>query len=147
MKHTFKKETNFIVESSKICGEHFLLQQTKAWIFIVHPTKQASTAQGLFLSGSGHRAGAHTRPAFSKNTYGPVGIPLSRGASGARQYPPDGSKSRRDAPPTKRPEEITSRQGTPATARSAPSPNAADQSVTYRLEWQLETFCNWLTNQ
>ena len=30
-----------------------------------------------------HRAVAHTRPAFPRNAYGPVGIPLIRGASGA----------------------------------------------------------------
>ena len=29
-----------------------------------------------FLGGSGRRAGVHTRPAISKNAYGPVGILL-----------------------------------------------------------------------
>ncbi len=36
-----------------------------------------------FLGGSGHRARAHMPPGFPKNAYGPVGIPLNRGASGA----------------------------------------------------------------
>ena len=35
-----------------------------------------------FFGGSGRRAVAHTHPAFPKNAYGPVGIPLIRGASG-----------------------------------------------------------------
>ena len=38
-----------------------------------------------FLGGSGRRAIAHTRPEFAKNTLGPFGIPLVRGASGAGQ--------------------------------------------------------------
>ena len=33
-------------------------------------------AQGFFVGGTGRRAVAHTRPAFPKNAYGPVGIPL-----------------------------------------------------------------------
>ena len=32
----------------------------------LHPTKRASVAQGLIFGGSGHRAGAHTRPAWPK---------------------------------------------------------------------------------
>ena len=42
-------------------------------------------AQGLFLGGTGRRAVAHTRPEFVKNTLGPFGIPLVRGASGLRR--------------------------------------------------------------
>ena len=49
-------------------------------VFVARPTKRASTAQGLFLGGSGCMAGAHMCPAFSKNTYGPVYIPLRRQA-------------------------------------------------------------------
>ena len=48
-----------------------------------------------FLGGSGRRAVAHTCPAFPKNTYGPVGIPLIRGASGAGRstQTPEGGNS------------------------------------------------------
>ena len=35
-----------------------------------------------FFGGSGHSAVANPRPAFPKNTYGPVSIPLIRGAGG-----------------------------------------------------------------
>ena len=52
-------------------------------VFDARPTKRACMAQGLFLGGTGRRAVAHTRPEFAKNAYGPVGIPLVRGASGA----------------------------------------------------------------
>ena len=52
-------------------------------VFVDRPTQRASVAQGFFYGGSGRRAVAHTRPAFSKNAYGPVGIPLFRGASDA----------------------------------------------------------------
>ena len=60
-------------------------QSINKWIFIARPTERASATQGHFLGGSGRRAGAHMRPALSKNTYGPVGIPLIRGASRTRQ--------------------------------------------------------------
>ena len=56
---------------------------TAAAVFVDRPTQRASVAQGLFYGGSGRRAVAHTRLAFPKNAYGPVGIPLIRGASGA----------------------------------------------------------------
>ncbi len=59
------------------------LGQIPAAVFVDRPTQRASMAQGLFLGGTGRRAVAHMRPAFPKNTYGPVGIPLIRGASGA----------------------------------------------------------------
>ena len=45
-----------------------------------------------FFGGSGCRAVAHTRPAFPKNAYGPVGIPLIRGASGAWRLNPTSPK-------------------------------------------------------
>ena len=45
-------------------------------VFVDRPTQRASVAQGLFYGGSGRRAVAHTCPAFSKNAYGPVGIPF-----------------------------------------------------------------------
>ena len=48
-----------------------------------HLTSKCGTRP--FLGGTGRRAVAHTRPAFSKNAYGPVGIPLIRGDSGARR--------------------------------------------------------------
>ena len=49
--------------------------QKSAKVFVAHPTLQASVAQGHFFGGSGRRAVAHMRSAFSKNAYGPVGIP------------------------------------------------------------------------
>ena len=59
-----------------------------------------------FFGGSGRRAVAHTRPAFPKNAYGPVGIPLIRGASGTRRSTPSpqGCKSLGEGP--LRPKEI-----------------------------------------
>ena len=39
-----------------------------------------------FFGGFGRRAEAHTRPTIPKNAYGPVGIPLFRGASGAGRW-------------------------------------------------------------
>ena len=51
-------------------------------VFVDRPTLRANVAQGLFL----WSAVAHTRPAFPKNAYGPVGIPLIRGASGAGRW-------------------------------------------------------------
>ena len=42
--------------------------------FIYSPSHHwTSTAQGFFQSGSRYRAAAHTLPAKSKNTFGPVG--------------------------------------------------------------------------
>ena len=46
-----------------------------------HPTGKCGTRP--FYGGSKRRAVAHTPPAFAKNAWGPVGIPLIRGASGA----------------------------------------------------------------
>ena len=48
-----------------------------------------------FYGGSGRRAVAHTRPAFPKNAYGPLGIPLIRGAGQwtqtlLREWKPEG---------------------------------------------------------
>ena len=65
-------------------------------VFDARPTLRACMAQGLFLGGTGRRAVAHTRPEFVKNTLGPVGIALVRGASGAGQWtqpPSKGGKS------------------------------------------------------
>ena len=59
---------------------------TAAAVLVPRPTERESVAQGLFFGGSGRRAVAHTRPAFPKNAYGPVGIPLIRGASGAGRW-------------------------------------------------------------
>ena len=59
-----------------------------ATVFVPRPTERKSVAQGFFFGGSGRRAVAHTRPAFPQNAYGPVGIPLIRGASGAGQSTP-----------------------------------------------------------
>ena len=42
--------------------------------------------KAFFLGGTGRRAVAHTRPEFVKNTLGPFGIPLVRGALGAGQW-------------------------------------------------------------
>ena len=74
-----------------------------------------------FFGGSGRRAIAHTRPAFPKNPYGPVGIPLIRGASGVKAWgsPPDA-------------------EGIPKAPRhTRPDPcldNTAGQSATQHLE-------------
>ena len=64
----------------------YINQADDAEVFVARPTQRASEAQGLFFGGSGRRAVAHTRPAFPKNAYGPVSIPLIRGASGAGQW-------------------------------------------------------------
>ena len=56
----------------------------KLWVFVDCPLN-GKVQHKAFLGGSGRRAGAHTHPGFSKNTYGPVCILLVRGASGARQ--------------------------------------------------------------
>ena len=55
-------------------------------VFDARPTLRACMAQGLFWGVTGRRAVAHTRPEFVKNTLGPFGIPLVRGASGAGQW-------------------------------------------------------------
>ena len=58
-----------------------------------HLTSKCGTRP--FLGGTGRRAVAHTHPAFPKNAYGPFGIPLIRGASGAgrlTQPPSKGGK-------------------------------------------------------
>ena len=63
---------------------------TAAVVFVAYPTERISVAQRLFFGGSGHRAGAHTRPAWPKIPLAPLASPL---ASGARQSPLEGSKS------------------------------------------------------
>ena len=78
-------------------------------VFVAGPIERVSIVQGLIFIRSGRRAGAHTNPAWpkipsapsavpllgspqapgiSENSFGPVGISLIRGASGASQYPP-----------------------------------------------------------
>ena len=75
--------------------------QYLAAVFVPRPTEHESVAQDLFFGGSGRRAVAHTRPAFPKNAYGPVGNPLIRGASGAVRstQPPEGCNSLGGRPP------------------------------------------------
>ena len=70
-------------------------------------------------------------PSMAKNTYGPVGIPLIRGASGARQHlPHKEDKSLGDGP--LRPEEISSCQDTLGQIRATAS--MASRSATLQLE-------------
>ena len=64
----------------------------EAAVFVTRPTECESVAQGLFFGGSRRRAVDHTRPGFPKNAYGPVGIPLIRGASGAGRLTQPSSK-------------------------------------------------------
>ena len=88
-------------------------------------------AQGLFLGGSGQRAGAHTRPAFPKMPTAPSAFPLFR----APQTPGD-------EPPTKgvkawgkgplRPKEIFRYRDTLGQIRAAD--NTAGRSATQYLE-------------
>ena len=63
-------------ESAKCCGICSTPQRT--W----------KCGTRTFFGGSGRRAVAHTRPAFPKNAYGPVGISLIRSAR--RSTPPKG---------------------------------------------------------
>ena len=74
-----------------------------------------------FFGGSGRRAETHTRPAFPKNAYGLVGIPLIMGASGAGRSNPtsEGSKSLGGRPPEAE-ENYPAAETHPA--RSAPQP-------------------------
>ena len=55
---------------------------TAAAVFVARPPNEQVWPKAFF-GGSGHWAIAHMRQAFAKNAYGPVGIPLIRGASGA----------------------------------------------------------------
>ena len=59
---------------------HFYVN--KSVVFDVRPTKRACGAQGLFYGGPTQGRSPHA-PGISKNAYGPVGIPLIRGAPGA----------------------------------------------------------------
>ena len=88
-------------------------------VFVGRPTLKASVAQGLFFGGSGRRAIAHTRPAFPKNAYGPVGIPLLGAPQAPGEEPnlPEGSKSLGGRPPEA---EGTPPQAPRYSARSAP---------------------------
>ena len=91
-------------------------------VFDARPTLRACMAQGLFLGGTGRRAVAHTRPEFVKNTLGPFGIPLVRGASGAGQW----------TQPSRRPKEISRYRDTLGQIRAAD--NTAGRSATRHLE-------------
>ena len=75
---------------------------------------------------------AHTRPAFPKNAYGLVGIPLIRGASGAGRLTQPPLRERK---PGGRPPET---EGNPQAMRhTRPDPrldNTAGQSATQHLE-------------
>ena len=51
--------------------------------YLLHAPSNGQVWHKAFFCGSERRAVAHTRPAIPKNAYGPVGIPLIRGASGA----------------------------------------------------------------
>ena len=54
-----------------------------ALLYLLRAPPNGQVWHNAFFGGSGRRAVAHTRPAFPKNAYSPVGIPLIRGASGA----------------------------------------------------------------
>ena len=53
--------------------------------YLLHAPPNGQVWHKAFLGESRRRAVAHTRPAFPKNVYGPVGIPLIRSASGAER--------------------------------------------------------------
>ena len=74
---------------------------TAAAVFVDRPTQRASMAQGLFYSGSGRRAVAHTRPAFLKMPTAPSAFPLlgAPHAPGDEPHPPEGGKSLGGRPP------------------------------------------------
>ena len=105
---------------------------TTAAVFIPRPTERESVVQGLFC-GSGRRAVAHTRPAFPKNTYGLVGIPLIRGASGAGRLT---QPYRREVKPGERPSEAEGNYPAAKThsARSVPAASMAGRNATQQLE-------------
>ena len=52
-------------------------------VFVGRPTLRASMAQGLFFRWDRAQGRSPHAPGVPKNAYGPVGIPLIRGASGA----------------------------------------------------------------
>ena len=101
-------------------------------VFVPRPTERESVAQGLFFGGSGRRVGAHTRPAFPKNAYGLVGIPLIRGASCAGRSTPSrkGVKAWGKAPPWGR-RKLSSHRDTLGQIRAAAS--TAGRSATRQL--------------
>ena len=73
--------------------------------YFLHAPPNGQVWHKAFFGGSGSRAVAHTRLAFPKNAYGPVGIPLIRGASGAGwSTPHEGGNSLGGGP--MRPKEI-----------------------------------------
>ena len=57
----------------------------RRYLLLAPPNEQV-WHKAFFLGRTGRRAVAHTRPEFPRNAYGPVGIPLIRGASGAGRW-------------------------------------------------------------
>ena len=85
----------------------FFIRGWSWWWYLFHAPLNVKVWHKAFFGGSGRKAVAHTRPAFPKNTYGPVGIPLIRDVSGAgrsTQPPSKGGKSLGEGP--LRPKEI-----------------------------------------
>ena len=58
-------------------------RKSKILRYLLHAPLKGQVWHKAFFGGSERRAVAHTRPAFPQNAYGPVGIPLIKGASGA----------------------------------------------------------------
>ena len=104
---------------------------TAAAVFVACSTERASVTQGLFWWVQAQGRSPHA-PGMAKNTFGPVGIPLISGTSGARQYPPPpkGVKARGDSP--LRLEEISGCQDTCDQISTAAS--TAGRSTTQQLE-------------
>ena len=73
---------------------------TAAAVYVARPTECASVAQGLF-GGSGHRAEAHTRPAWTKIPTAPSAFPLL----GAPYAPGNNPSPKRGKNPGGRPPE------------------------------------------
>ena len=76
----FKKETKIFGQTKNNTTFFTLLM-----VFVGHPTNQTSVAQGLFLRWVRVQSCSPDAPGIPKNASGTVGIPLKRGASGARQ--------------------------------------------------------------
>ena len=93
-----------------------------------HPTGMCGTRP--FFGGSEGRAVAHTRPAFQKNAYGPIGIPLIRGVSGTGWWPPKGVKALGEGP--LRPKEISRYQH--ILGQISAADNTAGRRATRHLE-------------
>ena len=95
-----------------------------------HPTAMCGTR--LFFGGCGHRAGAHTRPAFPKMLTAPSASPLlgAPQAPGNKSDPPKGVKSCGEGP--LRPKEISRYRDTLGQIRAAD--NTVGRSATRQLE-------------